>query len=310
MASAGLEVFLSVLQIPFYFLLEIYYFVLGCRPRKEIKNQHVLITGSAEGIGAQFALQFAEMGNTVHCLDYNEDLNEKMVEDLKAKGYTAYAYTCDLRKWEELEAVYNQITEKGFVITYLINNAGIAYGREISTLTFTQIQASVQIMLVAQLWTVKLFLPKMKEINEGHIVNIASLAGVGCMLKSTDYCAAKAGSIHLTNQLRFELVKTNLNFSAVCPFFVGTRMITGIDDDLESIGLNVMTPRVLVQRAMIGIQENREMIIVPKSIGYFFNAMKMLPQHVLKTLNRTSKLHDVQDDKKDFIGQRMTEKIR
>ena len=95
-----------------YFLVEIFYFIFRCRPKKDIKGQHVLITGSAQGIGAMFALKFAEIGNTVHCVDIMEDLNNKMVEGLKMKGLSAFAYTCDITNWESLSNLKQEITEK------------------------------------------------------------------------------------------------------------------------------------------------------------------------------------------------------
>ena len=80
---------LDLLKLPLFVLLEVFYFIFRCRPKKDIINQDILITGAGQGIGKEFARQFAAMGNTVHCVDIEEKLVQNVVEDLKRKGHQA-----------------------------------------------------------------------------------------------------------------------------------------------------------------------------------------------------------------------------
>ena len=294
---------LALVKLPFVLLLEIIYFIFRCRPKKNIKNQHILITGAGQGIGAQFARQFAAMGNTIHCVDIEEKLVQNVVEELKANGHQAYAYTCDLTKHEQVQGLYDDIVGAGFVINILVNNAGVAFGRSIQKMTLTQIQHSMTVNLVSNLWLIKLFLPKMLELNDGHIVNIASLAGFFPLRNSTDYCAAKAGSIHALNQLRVDHMKTNVKFTAVCPLFVNTKMIAGIDPKAA------MSVEYLVGKAIRGIRENKEVIIVPG----FFRVMKVIqdfaPPYLFRALLGARAGASAKAGK-GFVGQRMSEKIK
>lgn len=299
-----------LLSIPYYMLLEVVYFIFRCRPQKQIQNQHVLITGASGGIGAEYALRFCEMGNTVHCLDINGDINEKMVAGLKEQGFTAYAYECDITNSVQLESVYQQITDKGFVITYLINNAGIAYGRSITALSHTQIQRAVEINLTAQLWVVKVFLPKMREVNQGHIVNMASLAGLMPICSAAEYCSSKAGSYHMANQLRMELARTNISVTAVCPFFIRTKFITGLEDHITNTrGCPLISAEELVETVIRGIKEDKHTIIAPSVFRVACPILNNLPEP-LNTCFATWTINQDKIVEEKYIGRGMLDKIK
>jgi short-subunit dehydrogenase len=300
-----MSVLLAFLKLPFVLLLEVVYFIFRCRPKKEIKNQHILITGAGQGIGEQFARQFAAMGNTVHCVDIEEKLVQNLVEELKGNGHQAYSYCCDLTKHEQVQGLYNDIAGAGFIINILVNNAGVAFGRSIQDMTLTQIQHSMTVNIVSNLWLINLFLPKMLEINEGHIVNIASLAGVFPLENATDYCAAKAGSIHALNQLRMDHIETNIKFTAVCPWFVNTKMITGINPAIA------ISAESLVSKAIRGIRENKQMVIIPKVFRIMKVISQFTPASLIKPLALArKKKEDALSPSSNFVGQRMSEKIQ
>ena len=293
---------IALLKLPFFLLLEVFYFIFRCRPKKDIKNQHILITGAGQGIGEQFARQFAAMGNTVHCVDIEEKLVQNVVEELKGEGYEAYSYTCDLTKHEQVQALYDEITGAGFVINILVNNAGVAFMRKIQEMTLTQIQHSMTVNIISNLWLIKLFLPKMLELNEGHVVNIASLAGIFPMRRSTDYCAAKAGSIHTLNQLRVDHMEAEVKFTAVCPFFVNTKMIAGVNPST----VHATSAQDMVRTAIRGIRENKEVIIIPG----VFRLLKVFRDVAPTYLMRSLRNNEAQDKLlENFIGQRRSERI-
>ena len=293
---------LDLLKFPFFILLEVFYFIFRCRPKKYIKNQHILITGAGQGIGKEFARQFAAMGNTVHCVDIEEKLVQNVVEDLKGKGHQAYSYTCDLTKHEQVQKLYDDIAGAGFVINILINNAGVLFGgTHIHEMTLTQIQHSITVNSTSNLWLIKLFLSKMIELNEGHVVNMASLAGLFVMRGATDYCAAKAGSIHAMNQLRLDHIWTNIKFTAICPFFVTTKMTAGLKVR------NKLTPEMTVTKTIRAIRENREILLLPAWLKILLLIQSFMPSYLL-TSYRKDEWQKAQEI--TFEGQKMTEKIK
>lgn len=72
----------------------------------------------------------------------------------------------------------------------------------------------------------------MMEKNHGHIVSIASLAGINGMVNCTDYCASKFAAVGFEEALRYELKATGFNrihSTVVCPYFINTGMFDGIN---------------------------------------------------------------------------------
>ena len=298
------QLLVELLKIPFYYLLELFYFITRCRPKKEIKNQDILITGAAQGIGAEFARKFSEMGNRVHLVDVNEEMLVETVDSLNNLGFEAYPYVCDLTMSEQVQSLFDGITSAGFTISVLVNNAGVAFGTPLTEMSLTQIQHSLSVNITASLWLIKLFLPKMLEINEGHVVNIASMAGKFPLIDSTDYCAAKAGSIHTMNQLRSQHCSTNVKFTAVCPWFVDTKMITGIDPS----SVAAVSPQHVVAVAVKGVRENKEDVYIPRHIKTAITLLRaVLPSPTIKAL---TVIKNSQVSMRNYEGQRMVEKIK
>lgn len=79
-------------------------------------------------------------------------------------------------------------------------------------------------------WTVKEFLPSMMERNTGHVVCIASMAGIAGYPALADYCASKFAAYGFNESLRMEmkLLKKNIACTTICPAFINTGMFAGV----------------------------------------------------------------------------------
>ena len=140
----------QLLSLPFYFFLELYYFIFQCRPIKKIEGEHILITGAGQGIGAEFVLQLAQLGNTIHCVDTAEELVKEVAAKIEREtGVKVFSYKCDLTSPEDVQCLFDSISKEGFEISMLINNAGVAFVRAITDLSLTQIQHSMTVNIVS-----------------------------------------------------------------------------------------------------------------------------------------------------------------
>jgi len=77
---------------------------------------------------------------------------------------------------------------------------------------------------------IKAFLPDMIKKDRGHLVSIASLAGLGGIPKLTDYCASKFAAVGLMEALYIELHsegRKNIHCTTICPYFINTGMFNG-----------------------------------------------------------------------------------
>ncbi|KAA8580806.1 hypothetical protein FQN60_013764 [Etheostoma spectabile] len=127
--------------------------------------------------------------------------------------------------------------------------------------------------------TTKAFLPKMLELNHGHIVTVASSLGLFSTAGVEDYCASKFGAIGFHESLSHELKaseKDGINMTLVCPYLVDTGMFKGcrIRKEIEPF-LPPLKPEFCVKQAMRAILTDQPMICTPR-IVYMVNFMKSI----------------------------------
>jgi len=161
-------------------------------------EQIVLITGGASGVGELLANTLAVRNVTVVVLD---------IKPIVTENYNITYYQCDVTKWEEVEAVAKKVIEEIGHPTVLINNAGVVQGKLLLDLSPEDVRQTFGVNAFAHFWTLKAFLPEMIRNKSGHIVSVASVAGLVGIAQMTDYNASKAAIISLHESLRYELDK-------------------------------------------------------------------------------------------------------
>ncbi|EMR09926.1 hypothetical protein PNEG_01685 [Pneumocystis murina B123] len=170
----------------------------------------------ASGLGYELSLILSRLGAIVIIID----IAEKKISDrkkvffkqlvLKLKAFCHY-YRCDVTCVRGLEKVLLEIKKHFGIPTILVNNAAIIDGESIETMSFEKFRRVVDVNFISHFNTVKLFLPGMKQKNEGHIVTIASsLAFIGVTNLSA-YCASKTALVSFHESLKYELLYSNSN---------------------------------------------------------------------------------------------------
>ncbi len=119
---------------------------------------------------------------------------------------------------------------------------------------------TVNINTISHLITCKEFLPDMKSQNKGHIVSIASGAGLFGMPGLSDYCASKFGAVGFAETLRLELSNTNIKTTIICPAFINTGMFEGVKGPLF---MPILKQEYVAKRVVDGMLQNEQMILLP-----------------------------------------------
>eukprot|EP00124_Ichthyophonus_hoferi_P003988 Ihof_evm4s391 gene=Ihof_evmTU4s391 len=223
-----LEVIQSVVLI-IYYCVE--YLVLWVFPqRKSIKDEVVLITGGGSGIGRLMALKMADLGAVLVLWDVNEKALQGVTEEIKTKGGRAVYYRVDVTDAEAVNEAAKKVVETVGPVTILVNNAGIVSGKRLLDITNEQMRRTLNVNCISHFWTVRAFLPSMIAANHGHVVTVASAAGLIGTPGLVDYCASKFGAVGFTESLRNELMrldKPGVKTLLVCPFFISTGLFEG-----------------------------------------------------------------------------------
>jgi len=106
----------------------------------------------------------------------------------------------------------------------------------------------------------------MLKKNHGHVVSIASTAGMVGVAGLCDYCASKYGALGFNESLRGELQKlrkTGVKTTVVCPYYINTGMFDGVKTRFGS-ALPILTPQYATEKIMESILTDQELLVLPR----------------------------------------------
>ncbi|MCC6848410.1 MAG: SDR family oxidoreductase [Deltaproteobacteria bacterium] len=229
----------------------------------EIAGRRALITGAASGLGLLLARKLAARGAHVELWDVDATGLEAARRDLEAAGRSVEIDVCDLSSRAAIEAAAARVLVRG-PIDVLINNAGVVTGKNLLDATPREIELTFDVNVLALFWTTRAFLPAMLARDRGHIVTIASAAGIVGISKMTDYCASKHAAVGFDESLRLELRRlgSRVVTTVVCPFYVGTGMFTGVQTRFPAI-LPILDPERVTDQIVEAIARDKRRLILP-----------------------------------------------
>ena len=233
----------------------------------DINGSRALITGAASGIGRLLAAELGKAGASLVLWDIDaRGLGEAQVE-LRDDGREVHSYVCDLTRREDIEAVASRTLAECGPVDILVNNAGIVSGKNLLDISPAEIERTFQVNTLALFWTVRAFLPGMLERDRGHLVTIASAAGLGGTSRLTDYCSSKFAAVGFDESLRMELRRQNSKVmtTVVCPFYTDTGMFEGVKTRFPWL-LPILDPDYVVRRTVRAIEKDRRRLIMPRFI--------------------------------------------
>ncbi|WP_310496896.1 SDR family oxidoreductase [Sandarakinorhabdus sp.] len=193
-----------------------------------------LITGAAQGLGAQMARRFAEAGARVVLTDINAAGAAAVAAEIGEAAVSIGHDVTVVAQWEAAIA-FAEAQFGGFHV--LINNAGIAAGSTVEATSFEDWRRVHAIDLDSVFFGCKLSLPVMaRTVRDtgvrGSIVNISSIAGVIASHNSAAYNSAKAAVRHLTKSVALHCAKQQyrITCNSIHPVFIDTPILKGITD--------------------------------------------------------------------------------
>jgi NADP-dependent 3-hydroxy acid dehydrogenase YdfG len=186
-----------------------------------LKDKWILITGATSGIGKASAEVFAESGTNLIITGRREDRLKSIQNDLQSRFSVKVEIFCfDVRDREECKKCVDSIKQP---IDILLNNAGLASGKDsIDEADFDDWDAMIDTNIKGLLSMTRFVSERMKERDEGHIINIGSIAGYEAYPGGSVYCGTKHAVKAITQAAKMDLTGTNIRVSAVSPGLVDT----------------------------------------------------------------------------------------
>ena len=174
-----------------------------------------VVTGAAQGIGRQVALEAAQEGAKVTLVDRSA-LVEEVAAEITVAGGTALAVLADLETFSGNCIALQKAAEAYGSIDILVTNVGGAiWMKPFKEFSEQEIEAEIRRSLFPTLWGCRAVLPYMLKQGHGTIVNVSSVATHG--INRMPYSAAKGGVNALTASLALELGENNIRVNAIAP---------------------------------------------------------------------------------------------
>lgn len=191
-------------------------------------NRIVFITGVTSGIGKACAEKFAAAGDNIIINGRREErLNElKLLLENQYKNEVLIA-TFDVQNKKEVFDCINSFPDKWKRVDILINNAGLALGRDFfDEASLNDWETMLQTNVNGLLYVSKAILPFMVARNEGHIINLGSVAGDDVYEKGNVYCASKTAVEVISRAMRIDLLQHRIKVTNIKPGAVETEFST------------------------------------------------------------------------------------
>ena len=173
------------------------------------------------------ALHYAAAGWRVAVTDRDTDAVARAFDAVLAGGAHAdsFAQVCDVTSEDSFSALAAALEQRWGGLDLMVNNAGVATAGTVADAPLEQWRWVLDINLLGCVRGARAVIPLMTRQRSGHIVNIASFAGIANPPAMASYNAAKAAVISLSETLRFELAPLGIGVSVVCPSFFKTNLI-------------------------------------------------------------------------------------
>jgi NAD(P)-dependent dehydrogenase (short-subunit alcohol dehydrogenase family) len=192
---------------------------------RQLVDRRVLITGAGSGLGKALALQFARNGWRIAVTDLRTEAAQQTLREVQAAGVTGMFEVLDVTSEAGFDQIVGRLRDEWGGIDVLINNAGVATAGTVEDSPLEQWQWVFNINFFGCLRGSRAVIPVMKQQGGGHIVNVASFAGIANPPALASYNAAKAAVISLSETLRFELYPHHIGVTVACPSFFKTRLL-------------------------------------------------------------------------------------
>ena len=239
---------------------------------RSLAGKIVAITGGARGIGKATAAALIAQGARVAIGDIDSTLVTQSAAEL---GSGTVGLPLDVTDRASFQTFLTEVESRLGPLDVLINNAGIMPVGPFVSESDATADRMIDINLRGVIFGSKLALERFLPRGRGHLVNVASVAGKGGFPGGATYCATKHAVVGLSEAIRAEVRKTDIDVSIVMPVGVNTELYSGIGT-ARTIGL--AEPEDVAAAIVEALQTGRVDVFVPKRLGGMFRSLNLLPR--------------------------------
>lgn len=183
-----------------------------------------VVTGGGSGLGRAFCLELARRRGTIVVADVDEAGAAETAKLVAEAGGTAHTRSCDVTSSDAVERLAAESETLLGGVDLVVNNAGVAVGGPIGVVPLEDWRWVIGVNLWGVIHGCHAFVPRMKARGRGHVLNVASAAGLLSAPEMGPYNVTKAGVVALSETLAAELRGSGVGVTVLCPTFFRTNI--------------------------------------------------------------------------------------
>ncbi|KAI6234666.1 Short-chain dehydrogenase [Aphelenchoides fujianensis] len=253
---------------------------------RNIEGKRVLIVGGAGGVGSATARKLVQEGAKVALWDLDKERLDAVAAELKQGGHEVIAKVVDIRDAAAVKREADELS-KEFDVDVLFNTAGYCHLFDSADDSDERIQRVLETNVNGVVWPTRAFWKRFLEKKRGHIVSMASVAGIAAVPHLNEYTATLHAVVGYMDVLEADTLARNLqeiNFSVINPPFINTPMA----NSLRTTG-NPRYPWLeahqVADRVVQAIRARERMVTFPAEAALFCSLKSILPLRRFNLLN-------------------------
>lgn len=246
----------------------------------KLTGKRVLITGAGHGLGRAVALEFARAGCEIIVTDLDASRVAGVVQELEKNTARAVGFALDVTDGDQIRQVREQLSAESGPIDVLVNNAGVVFGGEFTSVPVERHLATIEINLASLIAVTHAFLPDMVKQPEARVVNIASAAAVLALPLAASYAASKWGVLGFSDSLREELRRAghrHVGVTAICPSYISTGLFDGARPARMT---SMLTPDGVARAVRRAVERGTDFVMLPRSAHFLYALTRCLPRSI------------------------------
>lgn len=251
-----------------------------------LHGKTALITGASSGMGADFARQLAALGcNLILTARRAERLEALKAEIVAAQGVSVDCVALDLAEPDAPRRLYEQLRNSGQQVDVLVNNAGHGLYGQVWNQPWEQLHSMLEVDVIALTHLTRLFVADMVARRFGYILQVASIGAFQPTPIYAAYAAAKSYVLNFSEALHYELRRTGVSCTALCPGTTRTEFFAAAGQQVTAYQQAVMMDSAEVAR--IGIKamlRKRSCVVAGRLNSLFAFATRFLPRQILAAM--------------------------